>query len=173
MNEDVAGSVTMDELRTRSGEVDFHRTRRMFCIRNGKLTVAPEGTAMSHLEWFEAEGWVTRDNARDFMDSTVRGIFLPARHALFFYRGVGFFFDAAVENEASRWAGEIMSALGLDSHVEVYVGPPDAVIHGTEYRQERLGTIESVTRDRRTTQSSGPGARAARTPAADRDRWAT
>ena len=79
MNEDVASSVTMDELRTRSGDVDFHHARRMFCIRNGKLTVAPEGTAMSHLEWFEAEGWVTKDNARDFMDSTVRGIFLPRR----------------------------------------------------------------------------------------------
>jgi hypothetical protein len=150
VNEDVAGSVTMDELRTRSGDVDFHRARRMFCVQNGKLAVAPEGTAMSHLEWFEAEGWVTKDNARGFMDSTVRGIFFPARHALFFYKGVGFFFDAGVESEARRWAAEIMSALALDPRVEVYVGPPDAVIHGTEYRRERLGTIESVTRDRRT-----------------------
>ena len=50
-------------------------------------TVAPEGTAMSHLEWFEAEGWITKDNAREFMDYTIRGIFLPARHALFFYTG--------------------------------------------------------------------------------------
>jgi len=79
--------VTMDELRTRSEDVDFHRARRMFCVRNGKLTVAPEGTTMSHLEWFEAEGWITKDNAREFMDSTIRGIFLPARHALFFYTG--------------------------------------------------------------------------------------
>jgi len=54
-----------------------------------------------------------------------------------------------------------MSALALDQHVEVYVGPPDAVIHGTQYRQERLGTIESVTKDRRTTQSSGRASRAA------------
>src|SRR5215510_9224980 len=68
--------------------------------------------------------------ARDFMDSTVRGVYLLARHALFFYRGVGFFFDAAVETEASRWAAQIMSALALDSHVEVYLGPPDSVVHG-------------------------------------------
>jgi hypothetical protein len=136
------------ELRTQSGDVDFHRARRMFCIRNGKITVAPEGTTMSHLEWFESEGWITGDNAKEFMDSTIRGIFLPARHALFFYKGMGFFFDAAVVTEARRRAEEIMSALALDRHVEVYVGPPDAVIHGTSYRQERLGTIESLTTER-------------------------
>jgi len=133
----------------------------MFCIRNGKLAVASEGTAMTHLEWFEAEGWVTNDNAQAVMDSTVRGIFLPARHALFFYRGIGFLFDARVVTEASRWAEEIMSALALDQNVEIHVGPPDAVIHGREYRQERLGTIESVIKDRRTTQSSGRASRAA------------
>src|SRR5207244_1198002 len=69
------------------------------------------------------------------------------RQALFFYKGMGFFFDAEVVKEASRWAEELMSALALDRDVEVYVGPPDAVIHGTQYRQERLGTIESVTTD--------------------------
>jgi hypothetical protein len=133
--------VTIDELRTQSGDVDFHRARRMFCIRNGKLTVGPEGTAMSHLEWFEAEGWIAKDNAREFMDSTIRGIFLPARHALFFYRGVGFFFDAAVEKEASRWAEEIMSALALDQHVEVYVGPRTRSF--TELNTDRSGSAQS------------------------------
>ncbi len=133
----------------------------MFCIRNGKLAVAPEGTAMSHLEWFESEGWITKDSAQAVMDSTVRGIFLPARDALFFYKGMGFFFDADVVAEASRWAEKITLALALDKHVAVHVGPPDAVIHGTEYRQKRLGTIESVTADRRTTQSSGRASRAA------------
>lgn len=136
----------MDELRTQAGDIDFHRARRMFCIRNGQVMVAPEGTVMSHLEWFEAEGWVDNRNAQEFMDTTIRGVFLPARHALFFYKGAGFFFDVTVAREARRWAKELMSALGLDGHVEVHVGPPDAVIHGTHYRQERLGTIESLTR---------------------------
>jgi hypothetical protein len=156
----------MDELRTQSEDVDFHCARRMFCITNGQVTLAPEGIAMSHLEWFEAEGWVTEDNAREFMDSTIRGIFLPARHALFFYKGMGFFFDAEVVKEASRWAEELMSALALDQDVEVYVGPPDAIIHGAQYTQERLGTIESVRTARRTTQSSRRASRAA-----DRERW--
>jgi len=144
----------MDDLRTQSTDVDFHRARRMFCIRNGRLTFAPEGTTMSHLEWFEAEGWVAKDNARDFMDATVRGVYFPAKHAVFFYRGAGFFFDAAVETEARRWAGEIMSALALDPHVEIRLGPPDAAVHGARYEQKRLGTIESVSRDRRVPPSS-------------------
>jgi len=130
----------------------------MFCVRNGKLAVAPEGTAMSLVEWFEAEGWITRNDAGDFMDSTVRGIFLPARHALFFYTGIGFFFDVAVEEDASRWAEPIMAALKLDRNVEVYVGPPDAIIHDVQYAQKRLGTIESLTVGRRTTALSGPAA---------------
>ena len=56
--------MAMNELRTQIEDVEFHSARRMFCIRNGKITVAPEGTAMSHLEWFEAEGWITEDNAK-------------------------------------------------------------------------------------------------------------
>src|SRR5262245_18915087 len=160
-SQDVPGSMTLDELRTHTGDADFHHTRRMFCIRDGKLAVAPEGTAMSHLEWFESEGWIIKDNAQAVMEATVRGIFLPVRQALFFYRGIGFFFDAGVVTEARRWAEEIMSALALDQNVEVHVGPPDAVIHGREYRQQRLGTIESVIADRRTTQFSGRASRAA------------
>ena len=142
--------LAMDELRTQRGDVDFHRARRMFCIRNGELRVAPEGTTMSHLEWFEAEGWIGKDSLERFMNSTVRGIFLPARSALFFYKSVGFYFDTVVIHEASRWAAELMSTLALDRHVEVHVGPPDAVIRGIQYRQKRLGTIESVTKERLT-----------------------
>jgi hypothetical protein len=137
----------MNELRTQRGDVDFHRARRMFCIRNRELCVAPEGTTMSHLEWFEAEGWITRNSLEGFMNSTVRGVFVPTRHALFFYKGMGFYFDTAVIQEARRRATELMSTLALDRHVEVHVGPPDAVIRGVQYRQEQLGTIESVTKE--------------------------
>jgi hypothetical protein len=37
---------------------------------------------MSHLEWFEAEGWITED-AGQFMKTTIRGAFIPTRGALF------------------------------------------------------------------------------------------
>src|SRR5213593_3108284 len=66
---------TMDILRTQSADLDFHRSRRMFCIKDGKTKIAPEGTTMSHLEWFEAEGWITKGNVDEFMDATIRGYF--------------------------------------------------------------------------------------------------
>jgi hypothetical protein len=62
----------MDALRTRAEDVDFHRSRRMFCVMDGEVKVAPEGTAMSHLEWFEAEGWVVAGDAK-FIETTIRG----------------------------------------------------------------------------------------------------
>ena len=42
-------------------------------------------------------------------------------------------------------AEAIGTALKLGRDVEVYVGPPDTLIHGTRYTQERFGTIESLT----------------------------
>src|SRR5262245_32194002 len=122
----------MDALRTRAEDVDFHRARRMFCLKDGEVKVAPAGTAMSHLEWFEAEGWITGDAER-FMTTTIRGIFIPSRRALFLYRGLGFFYDDELIDEARRRAPELMMALHLDAEVSVHVGPADAVVRGRRY----------------------------------------
>jgi hypothetical protein len=118
----------------------------MFCFKDGDVKVASEGTAMSHLEWFEAEGWVSADDER-FIESAVRGIFLPQRNAVFLYRGRGFFFDANLIAEAHRRARELQAALGLDARVMVYAGPADAIVRGTRYEQKLLGTIESLTQE--------------------------
>jgi hypothetical protein len=133
----------MDALRTRAEDVDFHRSRRMFCVMDGEVKVAPEGTAMSHLEWFEAEGWVVAGDAK-FIETTIRGAFIPARHALFLYRGVGFFFDDEVIEQARRRAADLRAALMLDPEVEVHVGPADAVVRGATYERRNLGTIASL-----------------------------
>jgi hypothetical protein len=118
----------------------------MFCFKDGDVKAAPEGSAMSHLEWFEAEGWVSADDAR-FIETAVRGIFLPQRNAVFLYRGRGFFFDANLIAEAHRRARDLKTALGLDARVMVYAGPADAIVRGTRYEQKLLGTIESLTRE--------------------------
>ena len=136
----------MDDLRTRPDDVDFHRARRMFCLKDGEVRIAPEGTAMSHLEWFEAEGWVG-GNARQFMTTTVRGAFVPGRRALFLYRGLGFFYDDDLIEEVRRRAAALMAALSLDADVAVHVGPVDAVVRGTRYQQRRLGTLGSLIAD--------------------------
>jgi hypothetical protein len=139
----VAGIVVTITLRTRPEDVAFHRARRMFCLKDGDVKVAPEGSAMSHLEWFEAEGWVG-DNAELFMTRTIRGAYVTARRALFLYRGLGFFYDDALIEEVRRRAGELMAALGLGPDVDVHVGPVDAVVRGVRYAQRRLGTLGSL-----------------------------
>jgi hypothetical protein len=135
----------MDPLRTRSEDIEFHRSRRMFCVRDGEIKVAPHDTAMSHLEWFEAEGWVSADD-QQFMDAAVRGVFIPKKNAIFLYRGRGLFFDDDLIAEANRRARQLQIALMLDTHVMVYAGPADAIIRGRRYEQRLLGTIESLTR---------------------------
>jgi hypothetical protein len=115
----------------------------MFCLKDGDVKVAPEGSAMSHLEWFEAEGWVG-ENAEPFMATTIRGAYVPTRGALFLYRGLGFFYDDALIEEVRRRAGELMAALGLGPDVDVHVGPVDAVVRGVRYAQRRLGTLGSL-----------------------------
>ena len=37
---------------------DFHKSKRMFCIYNGKLRIAPLNAPYSHAEWFLKEGWM-------------------------------------------------------------------------------------------------------------------
>jgi hypothetical protein len=133
----------MEALRTRAEDVDFHRARRMFCLKDGQVRVAPPDTAMSHLEWFEAKGWIGADAER-FMAATIRGAFIPARRAVFLYRGLGFFFDDELIAEAARRAGDLMATLGVDADVAVYVGPADAVVRGIRYAQRRLGTLGSL-----------------------------
>jgi hypothetical protein len=139
----VAGVVVTNALRTRPEDVAFHRARRMFCLKDGDVRVAPEGTAMSHLEWFEAEGWIS-ENAEPFMATTIRGAYVPTRRTLFVYRGLGFFYDDQLIEEVTRSAGELMAALGLEPDVDVHAGPVDAVVRGVRYAQRRVGTLGAL-----------------------------
>lgn len=52
---------------------DFHKSRRMFCILNDTIKIAPEGVAYSHAQWFVNEGWMSSEDTA-FMDQTGRGI---------------------------------------------------------------------------------------------------
>ena len=117
----------------------------MFCLKDGEIKVAPRDTAMSHLEWFEAEGWVSADDQR-FIEAAVRGMYIQKKNAIFLYRGRGFFFDDDLIAEANRRARQLQTALMLDAHVMVYAGPADTGIRGRRYEQKLLGTIESLTR---------------------------
>ena len=51
----------------------FHKSRRMFCIKNNKLYTAKAKLSYSHAVWFEKEGWISASNDR-FMKENVRGV---------------------------------------------------------------------------------------------------
>lgn len=73
----------------------FHRSRRMFCIKGGKLLIAAPNLPFSHAGWFEKEGWM--DEAPDkFMDETVRGA-VDEKGDVYFYAGYDFRVDAKIE----------------------------------------------------------------------------
>jgi len=82
---------------------------------------------------------------KDGSATTIRGAYVPARRALFLYRGLGFFYDDELIDEVGRRAGALMAALGLQPDVDVHVGPVDAVVRGVRYAQRRVGTLGSLT----------------------------
>src|SRR5438046_9471314 len=89
-------------------------------------------------------GRMIGENAEPFMATTIRGAYVPARRALFLYRGLGFFYDDELIDEVRRRACALMAALGLQPGVDVHVGPVDAVVRGVRYAQRRVGTLGSL-----------------------------
>jgi len=60
-------------------EKEYHRKRRMFCIVNDRVHLAPEKDERSHREWMDAEG------LSDNFEEEVRGVVYEDR--LIFFRG--------------------------------------------------------------------------------------
>jgi hypothetical protein len=80
-------------LRTKPQDEVFHRARIMFIILGDEIRIGPTGTKDSHLEWFKREGWMTEENAEEFLNTHVRGFFLQSDNGLYCYIGVGFYFN--------------------------------------------------------------------------------
>ena len=68
---------------------DFHKSRRMFCIKDNKLYIADLNMSDSHAVWFEKEGWIKTDEDDNFMNNTVRG-FVDSDGDIYFYVGYDF-----------------------------------------------------------------------------------
>ena len=128
-------------LRTKPWDEEFHRSRIMFCIKDGEVKVGPKGTKNSHLEWFISEGWTTEENAEEFMSKVIRGFYLPKENALYCYRGIGFWFDEGVISEIKKKLPEIKETLNLNDETKINFGPKDNPIDGVTYPQKYEGTI--------------------------------
>lgn len=136
---------SLNHLHTGPQDVDFHRSRRMLCIHEGKVKLAPEGTAQSHLEWFQSEGWVD-NNPEEFLETTIRGMYAQALGAIYFYQGTEFNFNEGTIFEAVRHLKEVKTAMNLSDETKLVFGPRDAVVHGKTYEQFEAGTIGEIIR---------------------------
>ena len=110
--------------------IEFHKSRRMFCIKEGKLVIAEPNLPYSHAVWFEKEGWM--DEADDsFMDNITRGI-VDKLGDVYFYKGYDFSVDEESEKELFRHIGELRESLDLKLTAKVYGGKnlPTSKLYG-------------------------------------------
>jgi len=66
-------------LKSKPEDKDFHSSRIMFCIKDGRVKVAPPNVTDSHIEWFKKEGWTTEKNTEDFLKQNVRGFYCQTK----------------------------------------------------------------------------------------------
>ncbi len=135
---------SLEFLKSKPADKDFHCSRIMFCLRNGKVEIGPENTSESHIEWFGREGWLTDENAEQFLSENIRGFFLPKENKLYAYRGVGFQFDEKVLPELSDKIEDFKKCFNLNDETEIHLGPKDSPINGREYPRRYAGRIKEL-----------------------------
>lgn len=99
---------------------EFHRSRRMFCIHQGKLIIAEPGLDYSHAVWFEKEGWISRGDD-SLMDQIIRGI-VEKDGNISFYIGYDFRVDEEVEKGFFPYLIELVEKLDVGKDAEIFGG---------------------------------------------------
>jgi len=111
------GLVTDDKAR------HFHKTRRMFVIKDNKVIIAPEDSDLSHAEWLKEIGIISFSDTY-FMEHGVRGYF-DNKDTIYFYTGFDFRITPEVEKEFFAHLEELKSLLHLTVPVHIYGGTKD------------------------------------------------
>ena len=91
---------------------DFHRSRRMFCIVDNELKIAPENSPYSHAEWFVNEGWMSKEDD-SLMDEIVRG-YVSKEGNIYFYTGYDFKVNKSVEEIFFKYLDDLIEKLKLN-----------------------------------------------------------
>jgi hypothetical protein len=118
----------------------FHKKRRMFCIKGGKLFLAAPNLGCSHADWFEQEGWMDEAPGR-FMEETVRGA-VDEKGDVYFYAGYYFRVDAKIESIFLSHLGELAQKLHLKPNGNVFGGLIKQKSAGKWLPQKTYGTIK-------------------------------
>lgn len=131
-------------LKSKATDKDLHSPRIMFCLKDGKVEVAPANIMDSHIEWFEKEGWITNKNTQDFLNQNIRGFYLPGENKLYCYKGAGFSFDDKVLPELLEKIAELKQYFSLNDNTEIHLGPRDSSVDDTEYKRIFVGTLKEL-----------------------------
>lgn len=99
--------------------MDFHKRRVMFCIRDGKVFLAPKNVTYTHAVWFHKMGWIKPgDDA--LMETMVRGFFVD--NEIYFYTGYDFRLTDDCEKILFSHVRELASKTGLPLTARVFGG---------------------------------------------------
>jgi len=131
-------------LHSRPEDEEFHRSRIMFCIKDGVVEVGPKDVPDSHIEWFEKAGWITEKNIEEFLKTNIRGFYLPNLNAIYCYRGIGFGFDDKMKPELLDKLKEMKEALGLNDDTKINLGPKDSPLYNIDWPRVYLGNIREL-----------------------------
>lgn len=98
----------------------FHRSRRMFCIYQGKLFIAKPNLPYSHATWFEKEGWMSKGK-KELIDEITRGI-VDDKGDVYFYTGYDFRINNDTESIFFSHLKELVKKLKLNTNASIYGG---------------------------------------------------
>jgi hypothetical protein len=105
-----------------------HKSRRMFCIYQDKLVIAQANLPYSHAEWFEKNGWMTKEDD-GLINEITRGI-VDSCGDIYFYVGYDFNINKDIESIFFSKLEELIEGLNLN---------PDSRIFGGAKRHEEKG----------------------------------
>lgn len=134
----------IEHIATQPGDESFHHARRMFCIIDNQIKIAPANSGMSHNEWFAQEGWVNDDNLGEFINTTPRGFFLSSTNRLHVYKGFDFSFDQELIDLTKKKLPDLQTALELQPDTAIFLGPKDESFHGNKYEVKLLGKLKDL-----------------------------
>ena len=137
-------------LQSKPQDEEFHRSRIMFCIRDGEVKIASSNMRGSHIEWFEKEGWTKKETLDELLQKNIRGYYLPGNDALYCYKGIGFGFDSNLQFELLNKLKDLKQALSLGDATKINLGPKDSPLNGFDWPQSYLGIVGELLADHNT-----------------------
>jgi len=123
---------------TKPQDYEFHKTRHAFFIIDDEIILIPKGTVDSHFEWLKKQGRVDESNYEELFNKIARGFYWPPTNSLYFYNGVGCYFNDELEKIAIKFFPKFKELLNLNDETEVFLGPKDNPLDGITYPQKKL-----------------------------------